>query len=119
MLNAINHVIWFKVCRPIRRRYNLSVNCSLTLLGLYVYSKFINQTFTRRQIINFVTFYSKPKMNSYFTVLLSHGYILQSGLKLSHPVYCISPIGFNVIQELNTSYQEQFNKFIDQYNITL
>ena len=119
MINYINHTIWYKVCRTIRARYKLSVNCLSVLIGMYVYSKFINHSFTRAQMLLFVTYFARPKMNSYFTVLLSHGYIMQSGIKLSHPLYSVSAIGLQVIKELNASYQLEFNKFIGRYNISL
>jgi hypothetical protein len=86
---------------------------------MYVYSVYVKNNFTRFQALKFVSYYNNTKIGSYLTVLISHKFIIESGLYKGHQLYCISPEGLQVIEELNKSYQEQFNKFIDQYNITL
>jgi hypothetical protein len=119
MITNINYHIWFKACRSIKRKYKLSTNCLLVLNGVYVYSVYVVNSFTRRKVEDVMTYYDSYKIRSYMTVLITHGFIIESGLYKGHQLYSVSPLGLTVIQELNSSYQEQFNKFIDQYNITL
>jgi hypothetical protein len=119
MILNINYQIWFKCCRSIRIKYKLSSNCVLVLNGVYVYSKVINQRFTRRKILDFVSYYNIKKIDCYLTVLISKGYVIQSGQRKTLLLYSISPIGLTVINELNQSYQDQFNIFVSKYNIVL
>ena len=44
MLKHYSYNIWFKVCRPLRHRYKLSVNCLLVLNGCYIYNNIVNKS---------------------------------------------------------------------------
>jgi predicted transcriptional regulator len=59
------------------------------------------------------------KIGSYITVLISNGYIIESGNYKGHQLYCISPIGLQVIEDLNKSYERQLYKFYQDNNISL
>jgi predicted transcriptional regulator len=119
MLLHINYHIWFKVCRQFKSKYKLSTNCLLVLNGSYVYSKVIKTDFTRVQLLRFVTYYNNSKIGTYITVLMSKGFIIESGLYKGHQLYCLSEKGLQVIRELNDSYDIQIMKFCNEYNIEL
>ena len=92
----------------------------MVLNGMYVYSKYVSNNFTRRQILDFVSYYSGPKIESYFVVLLDRGFIKESGIKLKQfQLYSITLVGAQVIEELNKSYEEQLYIFCNKYNIEL
>ena len=87
---------------------------------MYVYSRYINNNFTRRQILDFVSYYSGPKIESYFNVLLDRKFIALSGIKLKQfQLYSITSAGIQVIEELNKSYEDQMYLFCSKYNIVL
>ena len=120
MLVNINYQLWFKVCRTARKRYQVSTNSLMVLNGMYVYSKYINNNFTRRQILYFVSYYSRPKIESYFNVLLDKGFISLAGIKLKQfQMYNITLAGVQVIEEMNKSYEDQLYIFCNKYNIEL
>lgn len=119
MLCNVNFQIWFKVCRPLKPKYKLSTNCLLVLNGVYVYGKLVNQTFTRRQMMLFVSYYDTGRILSYLTVLVSHNYIIETIKKGNRQYYSLSPLGLQVIKELNESYNSELSKFISKYNIVL
>jgi len=119
MIN-VNYQIWFKVCKPIKHRYGLSTNCLMVLNGVYVYSKYKNNSFTRRCITDFVSYYDNKRITKYIQILLDHKYIIEAGIKNKRfQLYSLSPPGLQVIKELNKSYEEEIYKFCSLYNISL
>ena len=119
MLSHINFHIWFKVCKPIKRKYKLSTNCLLVLNGSYVLFMINSSDFTRRKLLDFVSYYDNVRLGKYITVLISHGYIIESGMKATRQLYRLSEKGLIVIKELNESYELELYKFCSLYGISL
>jgi hypothetical protein len=119
LLPNINYQIWFKVCRPLKHKYNLSTNCLLVLNGAYVLHQANKKDFTIKTLQLFTSYYNSIKIKSYITVLISHNFIIESGMYKGHQLYCISSIGLQVIQELNDSYNKELVLFCSKYNIEL
>jgi hypothetical protein len=119
MLQQINFHIWFKVCKPLKRKYKLSTNCILVLNGMYLYSKYIKQDFTRFAVLKFCSYYNSSKIGKYITVLMTHNFVIESGKYKGHQLYSLSAIGLQVINELNESYKIELSKFCNMYNIVL
>lgn len=119
MLGNINYQIWYKVCRPLRVKYNLSANCVMILNGTYVLYKITNKPFTRYQLRSFVSYYNPKYIEKYITVLISRNMITLAGLRATRQLYCISELGLQVISELNKSYKDQLYLFCSKYNIEL
>ena len=118
MLPFYNHLIWFKVCRPMRYKYHLSVNCLLILSGCYVYNKVIG-SFTLTNIVKFLGYFSSNRTKVYLKVLIDKSYIVISDTRYNKPMYKLSDIGLNVISDLNESYAKELSLFCITYNITL
>lgn len=121
MLQFINYLIWFRVAKPIKRKYLISTNCTLILSACYVHSITVNKPFTKRQIRSFAKFFNNKQIDSYISVLKDRKYIeLVNSSKTGKVLYySITLAGLQVINELNDSYQIELRKFIDQYNIIL
>jgi hypothetical protein len=116
----ISYQIWFKVCRPFRHKYSLSTNCLLVLNGVYVLSIVKGNSFTRRSVLTFVSYYNHSSIGTYLTVLISHNFIIKSGAnRRGNILYSLSPLGLQVISELNDSYDKQLVLFCSKYNIEL
>lgn len=121
MQTNINYHIWFRVCKPIKYKYKLVTNELLVLSGCYLLHHINNKPFTRRQLIDFVTYYNSDKINYYVSILLNRKYIeLVNSSKTGKVLYySITLAGINVINDLNDSYQIELSKFCQTYNISL
>jgi hypothetical protein len=120
MLQFINYQIWFKVCRPIKRKYGLSSNCVLVLVAAYVLHSYMNRSnFTLRALQDHASYYNKAKIDSYIKVLTDKGYIIPSCMIKTRQQYSISEKGLQVIKELNDSYENEIALFCSLYNIVL
>ena len=82
-------------------------------------STIIKQGFTRRKLLDFVSYYNNSKIGTYITVLISHNFIIESGCYKGHQLYCLSELGLQVIKELNENYQIELSKFCNKYDIVL
>lgn len=111
--------IWFKIARPLKRKYRLSTNTLLVLNAAYIYNRDIGKTFARTQLLKFASYYNNHKTGCYITVLMSHGFIDVTGKYKQHDLYSISPLGIQVIEELNNSYNIELDKFVLLYGISL
>jgi hypothetical protein len=119
MLKHINYHIWYKVCRPIKRKYHITTNCILILSSAYLLQVVIKKGFTLRALRSFVTYYNDKQIKYYVNTLLDLNYIVQSGEYNNHLLYSLSEIGNKVILELNDSYEIELIKFCSRYNIEL
>jgi hypothetical protein len=119
MIANYNFHIWFRVCKSVKAKYNLSTNCLLVLNGAYTLHQVTNKPFTRRQLLSFVRYYDNVRIGKYMTVLMSNGFISLAGLRATRQLYCISSLGLQVIAELNKSYEDQLYLFCNKYNIEL
>ena len=91
----------------------------MVLNGAYVLQSISNKAFSLNSLYKFVTYYNPVKIKSYVTVLLTYGFIYESGIYFKHPVYKLSDKGNQVIKELNESYDSVLYSFCDQYGIIL
>ena len=114
-----NYHIWFKVCKPIKGKYNLSTNCLLVLSGSYLFQQIHNKPFTIYSLLKFVTYYDNVRIGKFIKVLVCNGFITLAGEIRKHQVYCISEKGIKVLKELNESYNKELVLFCSKYNIEL
>jgi len=119
MLSNINFQIWFKVARPIKRKYRLSTNCTLVLNGAYVLQSVTNKPFTQRQLRTFTGYFNYHQLDSYITVLINKGYLIPSESNNTRCYYKLSETGLQVIKELNESYDSVLYQFCNDYSIIL
>ena len=117
----ISYNIWFKVARPIKRKYLLSTNCTLVLNAAYVLSIILHKPFTRSQLRSFTKFWNNKQIDSYISVLIDKKYIelINSSVTGKVRYYGITLAGISVINDLNDSYQIELSKFCQKYNIEL
>ena len=119
MLVNYSYHLWFKVCKPARKKYKLTVNALLILNACYLYQSVINKPFARYNLQQFVTYYNHVKIRYYVNLLIDKGYIIESGNYKGHPLYSISPEGLQIIKELNENYDKELYLFCNKYNIEL
>ncbi len=109
-------LLLFKIFRPIRKKYNLSVNPLLVLSACYVYSINKNKDFSREGIANYLTYYNTYKVKAYFSVLRNKGYITIVRTE-RYDVYNITRKGINIIEELKRSYFTILREYSEVNNI--
>lgn len=119
MLPNINFHIWFKVAKPIKRKYKLSTNCTLVLNGAYLLQSINNKPYTQRQLRDFVCYYDLYRLQAYITVLISKSFLIKAESNNTRDYFVLSSLGLSVIKELNESYEIELRKFIDLYSIVL
>jgi hypothetical protein len=71
------------------------------------------------KLCSFVTYYNKTKIKAYIKILIDNQFLIKADIYNSHQLYCISPIGIEVIEELNNSYEVQLLKFYTDNSISL
>ena len=109
----------FKVFRPIKRKYNLSVNLLLCLVGLYVYSNVVKQDFCRSAIIRFVTYYNDKVINRYIDIFLSRGLVIESIKHGSRQYYKLTNQALSIVNEIPAEYNRVLYEFCNKYSIEL
>jgi hypothetical protein len=119
MLHYYNHVIWFKVCRPLRNKYRLSVNTLLCLVSAYCYIHAVNKPFTTTNLLRFAQFFNDKRMKYYVNILMTKGYIIESASKNCYTYYIVSPSGNCLMKELEESYNKELVLFCSKYSIEL
>jgi predicted transcriptional regulator len=109
----------FQVLRPVRNKYNLSVNCLLVLNSCYLYVKLVKDQFYMTSIYKFNGYYSIPKMQNYFRVLTLAGCIVPINPDCSRVLYKLTDKGIEVIQSIDQYYNSELYDFCNRYNIDL
>lgn len=112
-------VISFDVTRPIRRKYKIAHNLLLCLIGMYVYSKLVNDTFSANSIYRFMRIFANQRLNRFISILLNKGYIVIDHNKGQYIYYRITNQTNIIIQELQDNYNKVLYQFCNKYNIVL
>lgn len=109
----------YVIFRPIRKKYDLSVNCILILNSCYLYAKLVKNQFYMTDIYKFTSYYSIPVMKNFFRVLTLRGLIIPINPGEFRVLYNISEQGIKIIQEIEESYNKELYNFTNKYNIDL
>ena len=109
----------YVIFRPLRKKYNLSVNCILILNSCYLYSKLVKDKFYMTDIYKFTSYYNIPVMKNFFRVLTLRGLIIPINPGEFRVLYNISEQGIKIIQEIEESYNKELYNFTNKYNIDL
>lgn len=110
----------FVIFRPVRKKYNLSINCLLVLNSCYLYSKLENKKeFYLTDIYKFTTYYSIPHIKQYIVVLAQRGFIIPDKPGQFRVLYHISELGIQVIEEIEESYNREMYEFSNKYHLDL
>jgi hypothetical protein len=117
-IHTIFHLA-FKLIRPTRRKYRLSVNTIVILNACYLFHKYKGSIFTINQIYLFVGYYNVNRINYYIPLLISKGYIIQSDIIKDIKYYRITLAGIEVINYFHATYQAQLSKFLQSHKIDL
>lgn len=111
-------LLWFRLLKPARNRYKLTINMIMVLNACYLYQKHIGTAFTVTALQEFFKYYDYPKMVILFGILVNKGFIYPSDFA-RFQLYKLTESGVKVVEGLNDGYAESLQKFCKEYNIEL
>jgi len=90
----------FRILRPIRKKFNLTINEIVILNGMMLYNKYVGSSFSYSAILRFVGYFNDKKMRYYFGSLQEKGCIALSDVLNGAKKYRISEKGIEAISHM-------------------
>jgi hypothetical protein len=109
----------FRILRPIRKKYNLTINEIIILNGMMLYNKYVGSSFSYSAILRFVGYFNDKKMRYYFGSLEEKGCIVLSDLLNGAKRYRLTEKGIEAIRHMEESYDKSLYQFLNNYNISI
>lgn len=109
----------FRILRPLRKKYRLTINDLILLNGVYIYHKVRSSAYTYTTMRSFIGYFSTNKFLFHHTRLIDYGFILASDKIRDKQYYRITEEGIRCINEMEKSYSECLYSFIDSNSISL
>ena len=109
----------FRILRPIRKKYNLTINEIVILNGMMLYNKYIGSSFSYSAILRFVGYFNDKKMRYYFGSLQEKGCISLSDILNGAKRYRLTEKGIEAIRQMEESYDKSLYQFLNSYNISI
>jgi hypothetical protein len=109
----------FKVFKPIKLKYHLSVNLLICLVGMYLYSISEKDNFSRLAIRKFITYFNYHAINRYFDILLDIGLIIPGIKHKTRQYYKLSNKAILIVKEIPENYNRVLYEFSNKYNVVL
>ena len=109
----------FRVLRPARTKYKLSINLLLVINSCYLYSKHVSETFCIADIVKFNGYYSNNKMRNYFGIIFGRGLFLFVGKVKHGNYYKLDSEAIQIIEEIHSNYNNTLYSFFNRYGIDL
>jgi hypothetical protein len=109
----------FRILRPIRKKFNLTINEIVILNGMMLYNKYIGSSFSYSAILRFVGYFNDKKMRYYFGSLQEKNCIVLSDILNGAKRYRLTEKGIEAISHLEESYDKCLYVFLNEYSISL
>ncbi len=110
----------FRILRPIRYKYNLTINEIIILNGMVIYNKMVSSSFTANIIKKYIGYFNSNKINYYIKSLEKKGYIVLSDIMASgYNRYKLTELAIDSIDSITECYQIALEKFIKDNNIVV
>lgn len=108
----------FRVVRPVRNKYKLSVNNIIVLVACYVFHKYEGSIFNLHGIYKLLGYFNRNKLQWYVNNLCSLGY-LSKEVKNKSVYYKLSFSGLQVCQDFENTYQAVLSKWLQDHKISI
>jgi predicted transcriptional regulator len=115
----IYKLLSYKASKQTRIKYGMNSHNVLVLSACYIYTKYINKSFTINAIIVLVGYYSPQRLKVYFDRLIECKLIALAGERGKKPVYSITQLGIDTINQINKNNEDMILTFCNKYNIVL
>ena len=109
----------FRILRPIRKKYNLTINEIVILNGMMLYHKYVGSSFSYSAILRFVGYFNDKKMRHYFGSLQEKNCIVLSDILNGAKRYRLTMKGYEAVCGMQESYDLELYKFLNDNNISL
>ena len=109
----------FRILRPIRKKFNLTINEIVILNGVMLYNKYIGSSFSYSAILLFVGYFNDKKMRYYFGSLQKKNCIVLSDILNGAKRYRLTEKGIEAISHMEESYDKSLYVFLNSYSISL
>ncbi len=114
------HVIYhniFRLLKPVRRKYRISVNNLVVLNGCYLFHKYKGSLFSVYAIHKFIGYYNKNKLIWHVEDLINKGCLVKSDAVKGIQYYRMTEKGNTMMIEFNESYQSILYKWYNDNNV--
>jgi uncharacterized protein YjaZ len=109
----------YRILRPIRKKFDLTINEILVLNGIMLYNKYVSSSFSRSSIRRWNGYFNNNKSDYYVKSLLSKQCIEVSDKIKEQIRYKITQKGIDIISHIDQCYSEALIKFCEKNNIEL
>ena len=109
----------FRILRPIRKKFNLTINEIVILNGMMLYNKYIGSSFSYSAILRYVGYFNDRKMRYYIESLQEKGCIVLSDILNGAKRYQLTEKGIEAISHMQESYDKALYKYIQDNKIIL
>jgi hypothetical protein len=109
----------FRILRPIRKKFNLTINEIVILNGMMLYNKYVGSSFSYSAILRYVGYFNDKKMKYYFGSLKEKGCITLFDILKGALRYRLTEKGIEAVNHMQESYNEALYKFTQDNNIIL
>jgi hypothetical protein len=109
----------FRILRPIRKKFNLTINEIVILNGMMLYNKYVGSSFSYSAILRFVGYFNDKKMRYYFGSLQEKNCIVLSDILNGAKKYRLTEKGIEAISHMEESYDKALYVFLNSYNISI
>ena len=119
---ALSHYIiynLFRILRPIRKRFDLTINEIVILNGMMLYNKYVGTSFSYSAILRYVGYFNDKKMRYYFGSLQEKGCIVLCDILNGAKRYKLTVKGIEAVNYIEQSYDVELYKFLNYYSITI
>jgi hypothetical protein len=109
----------FRILRPIRKKYKLTINEIVILNGMMLYNKYVGSSFSYSAILRFVGYFNDKKMRYYFGSLQEKNCIVLSDVLNGAKRYRLTEKGIEALSHMEESYDKSLYEFLNNYNISI
>jgi hypothetical protein len=109
----------FRILRPIRKKFNLTINEIVILNGMMLYNKFVGTSFSYSAILRYVGYFNDKKMKYYFVSLQEKGCITLADILNGAKRFRLTEKGIEAVSHMQENYEMALYKFTQDNNIVL
>jgi len=109
----------FRGLKPLRRKYQLSINEIIFLNGMYLYCKHESTCMSQDACLKFIGYYNLPKIKYYIGSLQNKGMIRVAEIIRKYKRYKLTPLGISVMNEINGGFERCLYEWFDKYSLSL
>jgi hypothetical protein len=109
----------FRILRPIRKKFNLTINEIVILNGMMLYNKYVGSSFSYSAILRFVGYFNDKKMRYYFDSLQEKNCIVLSDVLNGAKGYRLTTKGIEALSFMQDSYDMALYVFLNENDISI